>query len=132
MNSKKCPNPSNLIQIWIKTHYFDSNLWVRGTFLTPCARALRVRTHYQNFVPLIICNKIVTLLKINVPSCQINGHPCQINDPPSQIHVFHGQINVPLSNKFSNTAYLLPTKLSYPAYPTHSEQLCSSCFEKSH
>ena len=45
---------------------------------------LRVRTHDQNFVPLIICNKIVTLLKINVPSCQINVPPCQMNDPPSQ------------------------------------------------
>ena len=29
----------------------------------------RVRTHDQNFVPLIICYKIVTLHKINVPSC---------------------------------------------------------------
>ena len=48
---------------------------------------VRVRTHDQNFVPLIICNKIVTLLKINIPSCQIN-------DPPSQINVPHCQTNV--------------------------------------
>ena len=61
---------------------------------------IRVRTHDQNFVPLIICNKNVTLLKMNVPSCQINVPPCQINDPPSQINVPHCQINVPLSNKF--------------------------------
>ena len=27
-----------------------------------------------------MCNKIVTLLKINVPPCQINVPPCQIND----------------------------------------------------
>ena len=53
----------------------------------------RARTHDQNIVPLIICNKIVTLLKINVPSCQIN-------DPPSWITVPLCQINVPLSNKF--------------------------------
>ena len=26
MMSKKCPNPTNLIQIWLKTHYFYSNL----------------------------------------------------------------------------------------------------------
>ena len=62
---------------------------------------LRVRTHDQNFVPLIICNKIVTLPKINVPSRQINVPSCQINDPPSQINVPHCQINVPLSNKHS-------------------------------
>ena len=61
---------------------------------------VRVRTHDQIFVPLIICCKIVTLLKINVPSCQINVPPCQINDPPSQINVPRCQINVPLSNKF--------------------------------
>ena len=42
----------------------------------------RVRTHDQNFVPLMICNKIVTLLQINVLSWQINVPPCQINDPP--------------------------------------------------
>ena len=60
----------------------------------------RVLTHDHNFAPLIICNKIVTLLKITVPSCQINVPPCQINDPPSQINVLHCQINVPLSNKF--------------------------------
>ena len=52
-----------------------------------------VCTHDQNFVPLIICSKIATILKINIPSCQINVPPCQINDPPYQI-------NVPLSNKF--------------------------------
>ena len=62
---------------------------------------LRVRTHDQNFVPLIIFNKIVTLPKINVPSRQINVPPCQMNDPPSQINVPHCQINVPLSNKCS-------------------------------
>ena len=56
-------------------------------------RVLRVRTHDRNFVPLIICNKTVTLLIINVPFCQINY-------PPSQINVPHSQINVPLSNKF--------------------------------
>ena len=56
-------------------------------------KCLRARTHDQNFVPLIICNKIVTLFKINVPSCQIYVPPCQMNDPLSQI-------NVPLSNKF--------------------------------
>ena len=60
---------------------------------------LRVRTHYQNFAFLIICNKIVTLLKINVPSRQINVPPCQINDPTSQINVPHCQKNVPLANK---------------------------------
>ena len=60
-----------------------------------------VCTHDQNFVPLIICNKIVTLLKMNVTSVQINVPPCQIIDPPSQINVPHCQINVPLSNKFS-------------------------------
>ena len=54
---------------------------------------VRVHTHDQNFVPLIICDKIVTLLKINVPSCQINDPTCQKNVP-------HCQINVPLSNKF--------------------------------
>ena len=54
------------------------------------------------FVSLIICNKIVTLLKINVPSCQINVPPCQINDPPSQINFPHCQINVPWSNNFPN------------------------------
>ena len=63
--------------------------------------SLRVRTHDQNFAPLIICNKIVTLPKTNVPSCQIIVPPCQINDPPSQINFPHCQINVPLSNKFS-------------------------------
>ena len=41
MESKKCPNPTNLIQIWLKTHYFDSNLRERSTFLTPCVRAFR-------------------------------------------------------------------------------------------
>ena len=67
---------------------------------------LRVRTHDQNFVPLMICNKFVTLLKINVPfrqinvpPCQINVPPCQINVPHCQINVPHCQINVPLSNK---------------------------------
>ena len=45
MQSKKCPNPTNLIQIWLKTHYFDSKLWVQGTFLTPCVRALT--THFR-------------------------------------------------------------------------------------
>ena len=49
---------------------------------------LKSRTHDQNFVPLIVCNKIVTHPKINV-------HSCQINDPPSQINVPHCQINVP-------------------------------------
>ena len=61
---------------------------------------IRVRTHDQNFVPLIICNIIVTLLKINVPSRQINIPPCQINVPPCQINVPHFQINLPLSKKF--------------------------------
>ena len=68
---------------------------------------LRVRTHDQNFAPLIICNKIVTFLKINAPACQITVPPCQINYPPSQINVPHCQINVPRcqinvpwSNKF--------------------------------
>ena len=42
----------------------------------------------------------MTLLKINVSSCQKNVPPCQINDPPYQINVSHCQINVPLSNKF--------------------------------
>ena len=60
----------------------------------------RVRTYDQNFVPLIICYKIATLSKINVPSIQMNVPPCQINDPPSQINIPHCQINVPLSNKF--------------------------------
>ena len=61
---------------------------------------LRVRTHDQNFIPIWICNKIVNLLKINVPSCQIHVPPSQIIDPPCQINVPHCQINVPLSNKF--------------------------------
>ena len=61
--------------------------------------SIRVRTHDQNIVPLIICNKIVTCLKINVPFCQIIVPPFQINDPPSQINVPSCQINVPLSNK---------------------------------
>ena len=51
--------------------------------------------------PLIICIKVVSLLKINVPSCQMNIPPCQINDPPSERNVPHSQINVPWSNKFS-------------------------------
>ena len=59
-----------------------------------------VRTHDQKFVPTIIRNKIVILLKINVPSCQINVPHSQINDPPSQIIVPRYQANVPLSNKF--------------------------------
>ena len=76
--------------------------------------SLRVRTHDQNSVPLIICNKIVSLLKINVPSCQINVPSCQINVPQyqikarssqikdrlSQISVPRSEINVPLSNRF--------------------------------
>ena len=41
----------------------------------------------------------MTLLKINVPSFQINAHPYQINDPPSQINVHHCQIHVPWSNE---------------------------------
>ena len=41
MESKKCPNPTNLSQFWLKTHYFDSNLWARGTFLTACVQTLR-------------------------------------------------------------------------------------------
>ena len=53
---------------------------------------LRVRTHDQNFASLIICNKIVILLKINVPSCQINDPPSQMNIPRCQINV-PGQIN---------------------------------------
>ena len=61
-------------------------------------RTVKARTHDQNFATLMICNKIVTLLKINVPSCQINDPPSQINDPPSQIIVPHCQINVPWSN----------------------------------
>ena len=60
---------------------------------------IRVRTHDQNFVPLIICNKNVNLLKINVPSCQKNVPPCQRYDPPSQINVLHCQLSVPVSNK---------------------------------
>ena len=63
----------------------------KGTFLHEWL--VRVRTHYQNIVPLIIWYKIVTLIKINVPSRQINVPPCQINDP-------HCQINFPLSNNF--------------------------------
>ena len=50
--------------------------------------------------PPIICNKIATLFKMNVPSCRINFPRSQIIDPPSQINVPHCQINVPLSNKF--------------------------------
>ena len=61
---------------------------------------IRVRTHDQNFASLIICNKIVTLLKINFPSCRISVPPCQLNDPPSQKNVPRCQINVPVSNKF--------------------------------
>ena len=41
MESRKCPNPTNLSQIWLKTHYFDSNLWDSGIFFTPCVRALK-------------------------------------------------------------------------------------------
>ena len=54
------------------------------------------RPHDQNFVPLIICNKI------NVPSCEINVLPCQIIDPSSQINVLHCQINVPCQIKSSS------------------------------
>ena len=57
---------------------------------------LRVRIHDQNFVPLRSCNKIVTPLKINIPSCQINVPPCQKNDPLYKINVPRCQINVPL------------------------------------
>ena len=67
--------------------------------INTCA-GIRVRIHDQNFVPLIIYNKIVTLLKIIIPPCQINVPPCQIYDPQSQINVPHCQINVPLSNKY--------------------------------
>ena len=74
---------------------------------TDSQAGFRVCTHDQNFAPLIICYKIATLLKINVPSCQINVPLCQINDPPSQINVPpsqinvpHCHINVPLSKKF--------------------------------
>ena len=67
-----------------------------GKFSPSCVRGLnghepylvRVRTHDQNFVPLVICNKTVTLPKIKVP-------PCQINDPPSQIKVPDCQIIIP-------------------------------------
>ena len=45
IESKKCPNPTNFSQIWLKTQYFDSSLWVRGTFLTPCVRALNKKIH---------------------------------------------------------------------------------------
>ena len=48
MQSKKCPNAKILIQIWLKTHIFDSNLWGRGTFLTPCVRALKRRTNSEH------------------------------------------------------------------------------------
>ena len=69
------------------------NLVTIDSFEGLSLRSLRVRTHDQNFVPLIISNTILTLLQINVPPCQINVPPYQINDPPSQI-------NVPMSNKF--------------------------------
>ena len=54
---------------------------------------LRVRTHDRNFVPIIICNKIVAVLKTNVSSCQIN-------DPSPQINIPCCQMNAALSNKF--------------------------------
>ena len=47
-----------------------------------------------------ICNRVVTLFKINVSSYHINVLSCQINDPPSQINVLYCQINVPFSNKY--------------------------------
>ena len=40
MESKKCPNLTNLSQVWLKSHYFDINLWVWGTFLSSCVRSL--------------------------------------------------------------------------------------------
>ena len=61
-------------------------LW-RKIFQVMFCRTLRVRTHDQNFVRLIICNEIVTVLNINVLSCQVNVPPFHINDPPSQINV---------------------------------------------
>ena len=56
MESKKCPNLINLSQIWLKTHYFDSNLGVRGTFLTPCVRALNeIILRYFSDVFSLVC-----------------------------------------------------------------------------
>ena len=86
-------------------------IWISVSQVTTpeniCSFFLRARTHDQILVAQIILNKIVTLLTINVPSCQINVPPCDINDPtsqinvpPSQINVPHCQINVPLSKKF--------------------------------
>ena len=37
--------------------------------------SIRVRTHDQNFTPLIICNKMLTLLK-KIPTFQVNVPTC--------------------------------------------------------
>ena len=36
---KKVPESHKVEGNWFKTHYFYSNLWVRGTFFIPCVRA---------------------------------------------------------------------------------------------
>ena len=74
------------VRLQIGSHEYISVLKKKVSSFMVC-------THDQNCVPLIICSKIVTILKMNIPSCQINVPPCQINDPPYQI-------DVPLSNKF--------------------------------
>ena len=62
MESKKCPNPTNSIQIWLKTHHFDSILWARGTLLTPCEQALMAKKTSYSF-ELIARGRILFFFK---------------------------------------------------------------------